>query len=236
MSVTTLRRWAISAAIRNFRRASDDAERAGLTPRIEIVVDAENAVITVADHGSGIAPAVVKKLVDYRVKTSSNAAYVSPTRGQQGNALHSIIPMGCALARGNGWNASVVIIESKGVAHTIRFAVDPVRQTASVSHAKKRSAAKIGTRVTVRWPHEARFLIANAKDDFLSLLATYQWVNPHLTLDATWGDYYSIKASDPGWSKWTPNLATSPHWYDETPMTARKRRQACATSSASFAA
>ena len=53
----------------------------------------------VADRGPGIAPAVVASLVDYTAKTSSNAAYVSPTRGQQGNALQTILPMGFALDR-----------------------------------------------------------------------------------------------------------------------------------------
>ena len=73
---------------------------------------------------------MVKALVDYSVKTSSRAAIVSPSRGQQGNALQSVIAMGHALDPGAD---SSVVIESHGVAHTIRFTVDPVRQTPVVS-------------------------------------------------------------------------------------------------------
>ena len=76
--------------------ALDAAEEAGKAPSIEIVVGDDS--ITVADQGPGIAPDTVASLVDYSVRTSSRAAYVSPTRGAQGNALQSIIPMGFALA------------------------------------------------------------------------------------------------------------------------------------------
>ena len=98
----------------------DAAEKAGTAPEIEIVVR-DNA-ITVTDRGPGIKPDVVASLVDYRFTTSSNAAYVSPTRGQQGNALQSILPMGFALAQG-AYDVSdaVVTIESRGVAHRISF-------------------------------------------------------------------------------------------------------------------
>ena len=54
--------------------ALDEAEEAGVAPVIEIVVEAD--AITVADHGRGIKPAVVKALTDYSTKTSSRAAVV----------------------------------------------------------------------------------------------------------------------------------------------------------------
>ena len=130
--------------------ALDDAEKAGVAPEIEIVVT-ENS-ITVADHGSGIAPATVKTLVDYSFRMSSNAAYVSPTRGQQGNALQILFAMPYAL---NGKEGEV-LIESRGVKHAIRFTTDPVRQTPVVSRAASLSTVKNGTRVTVRWPNSPK--------------------------------------------------------------------------------
>jgi Histidine kinase-, DNA gyrase B-, and HSP90-like ATPase len=206
--------------------ALDDAEKTGVVPEIAIEINVEEAVITVADHCSGIPPATVKKLADLKSKTSSNSAYASPTRGQQGNALQTIIPMGCALAREHGWDASdaVVIIEAQDFAQRVGFAIDPLRQTASVNCVKERSAVKTGTRVTVRWPTEACFLIAAAASGFLSLLAAYSFVNPHLSLEATWRDsdrgrdaedFYRIDATSADWSMWLPNLATSPHWYSD---------------------
>jgi hypothetical protein len=92
--------------------AADEAEEAGVAPVIEIEI-ADNA-ITVSDHGRGIKPAMVKALVDYATKTSSRAAVVAPSRGQQGNALQSIIAMGHALDPSAD---TAVLIESQGVAH-----------------------------------------------------------------------------------------------------------------------
>ena len=75
--------------------ALDNAENAGVAPEIKVTVGLDG--IKVEDNGSGIPAATVKALTNYSVRTSSNAAYVAPTRGQQGNALQSILPMGFAL-------------------------------------------------------------------------------------------------------------------------------------------
>jgi hypothetical protein len=115
--------------------ALDEAEEADIAPEIEVVVG-DNS-ITVADNGRGMRPAVVKSLLDYAVTTSSRAAYVSPSRGQQGNALQSILPMGFALAPDHAED-SEVRIESQGKAHLIRFAVDPVRLTRSSAVTRSR--------------------------------------------------------------------------------------------------
>ncbi|NJN76351.1 MAG: ATP-binding protein [Synechococcaceae cyanobacterium RL_1_2] len=42
---------------------------------------------TITDDGPGIPTEVIKNSLDYSVRVSSNDAYVSPTRGQLGNAL-----------------------------------------------------------------------------------------------------------------------------------------------------
>jgi hypothetical protein len=233
--------WPLVIAKELADNALDAAEKAGTAPMVEIVT-ADNS-ITVVDHGPGIAPAVVASLTDYAFKTSSNAAYVSPSRGQQGNALQSIIPMGFALAnagdnQGRDHDSSAVdtgtavSIESQGFAHHIGFSVDPVRQTPRVSHLKERSAVKNGARITVRWPERARSLITDAKDRFLSLAAIYILLNPHLTLSA--GSNW--RATDLGWKKWRPSQPTSAYWYDDERLTrlmaamiadAEDRRVAC---------
>ena len=126
--------------------AIDAAEEKGEAPVVVVSVDEES--ITVQDAGPGIAPAVVKSLIDYTRRTSSRAHYVSPSRGQQGNALQSIIPMGYALA-GEG---ETVVESRRGVRHRIAFTADPVRQIPRVEHKKESSTVKIGAWVTVGWP------------------------------------------------------------------------------------
>src|SRR5215831_4267396 len=60
----------------------DAAEEAGAIPAVSVTV--ANGKIVVADNGPGIAPKVVKNILDYNVRVSSREAYVSPTRGAQG--------------------------------------------------------------------------------------------------------------------------------------------------------
>ena len=108
-------------------------EEDGTPPEIETIVTKDS--ITVADRGPGIAPATVEWLVDYSSRTTSRAAYVSPSRGAQGNALQTILAMPFALSEGQ---QGEVLIESQGVAHKIRFAIDSVRQTPDVSRSSSR--------------------------------------------------------------------------------------------------
>src|ERR1700736_5126528 len=65
--------------------ALDACEEAGAAPAIHVEVS--DAKITVFDNGPGIAPETVVGILDYNTRTSSREAYVSPTRGAQGNAL-----------------------------------------------------------------------------------------------------------------------------------------------------
>jgi hypothetical protein len=49
-------------------------------------------------------------------------------------------------------------------------------------------------------------------------VATFTTLNPHLTLAAEWRAseppvLLRRRATDPNWSKWRPDLPTSPHWY-----------------------
>jgi len=62
--------------------------------------------------------------------------------------------------------------------------------------------------------------VAHAEDEFLSLVSTYTWLNPHLTVDAEWRVSeppirFQRQATDPSWTKWRPDLPTSAHWYND---------------------
>jgi DNA topoisomerase VI subunit B len=70
-------------------------EEAGAAPTVRIEVD--NGSITVTDNGPGLAADTVKDIINFSVRVSSREAYVSPTRGAQGNALKTIVAMPFAL-------------------------------------------------------------------------------------------------------------------------------------------
>ena len=67
--------------------AIDAAEEARVAPVIMIELDRAEAAgdaIIVADNGPGISPETVTNILDFATRTSSREAYVSPTRGAQG--------------------------------------------------------------------------------------------------------------------------------------------------------
>ena len=101
--------------------AIDAAEEAGIPPVITIAITtgkngtASSSPITVP----GIPPATIAGIIDYSVRISTKEAIISPTRGRQGNALKTILPMAYVLSgkvTGETW------IEARGVKHRIVFA------------------------------------------------------------------------------------------------------------------
>jgi DNA topoisomerase VI subunit B len=207
--------------------ALDDCEEAETAPVISIAV--KPGSVTIQDNGSGIKPGTIKSILDYGIRVSSREAYVSPTRGAQGNPLKTILAMGYVLDREcqhDGTNieaVGVTIIETRGVKHRIEFRVDHINNEPKIAHTTTPSPTNVGTKVTVKWPvipvfYDDMTLLDNAQDDFTKLAEAYVWLNPHLSLRGTWygKEFINVQASNPAWKKWGPRDPTSAHWYDET--------------------
>jgi hypothetical protein len=195
--------------------ALDACEEAGVAPVIETIVS--DAGISISDNGPGIAPETVAGILDYNSRTSSREAYVSPTRGAQGNALKTILAMGFALDGERG----ETMIESQGVAHRITFSIDPIRQVPRITRVCEVSLVRSGARISVSWPVSASSILDDAQDRFLQIAADFTWINPHLTLIIKWNRdgcdpvHWTVPATDTSWRKWRPSDPTSSHWYDE---------------------
>jgi hypothetical protein len=84
----------------------DSCEEAEVAPVISITVKRDS--ITIKDNGGGIKTNVIKSILDYTVRVSSREAYVSPTRGAQGNALKTVLAMDYVLDRTNCNEADAV--------------------------------------------------------------------------------------------------------------------------------
>lgn len=201
--------------------ALDACEEAEIAPVISIAVKGDT--ITVADNGPGIPTTTIKAVLDYSVRVSSREAYVSPTRGAQGNALKTIMPMSYVLNEHQGEEASGnTIIETEGVAHHITFAVDHIKQEPKIAYETKRSSVTKGTRITVAlppfkyWGDKLSSVISPSKEELIILTEGYAWLNPHLSIRLLWDGKreIDIKASNPAWQKWLPSWPTSAHWYD----------------------
>jgi DNA topoisomerase VI subunit B len=198
--------------------ALDECEEAGIAPVIRIEVTGTRIAIT--DNGRGIPADTIKRVLDYNVRVSSREAYASPTRGAQGNALKTILPMGYVLDdRGEG-AVSVTIVEAHGLAHHIKFSVDNIRQEPRIEHTIGFSRIVQGTRIIVNLPDPrgSEYWIEERNRKFLELAEAYVWLNPHLALVVKWNGKIKINAtpSDSAWAKWSPSWPTSPHWYDES--------------------
>jgi hypothetical protein len=193
--------------------ALDAAEEAGVAPIIEVTVN--DAGIAIADNGPGLAPETVADMLDYTSRVSSREAYVSPTRGAQGNGLKTILAMPFALTGERG----ETVIECQGVKHRIVFTIDRIRQEPRIDHVCEPSTVNTGARVTVEWPNSASSNLGALRERFLQVVEGYGWANPHLTLTVTWSRdggavERAIGATDLGWRKWAPSDPTSPHWYE----------------------
>src|SRR5262249_33055270 len=197
--------------------ALDACEEAEVAPVIEVIVGP--ASITIADNADGFAAKTIDAILDYNIRVSSREAYVSPTRGAQGNALKTILAMGYVLDREHAEAdaAGVTIIESRGITHRIEFRVDHINNQPKIAHIATPSAHKVGTRITIEWPRSELLLLA-AEQPFKHLTQSYVFFNPHLTLRGVWYDreFVNIAATNPNWEKWRPRDPTSPHWYDES--------------------
>jgi hypothetical protein len=210
-----IERWALVAAKELIDNGLDAAEETEVAPQIAVTVD--DGVIAVADNGPGIPAKSVEKLIDYSVGTSSRAAYVSPTRGAQGNALQSLIAMPFVLG-----DDGAFVIESHGIARRVVFSTDPIRQTPKLEIVETSSPIVRGTRIALSWPNfAAAFDLESpwskpeeARGEFLQLVASYAWLNPHLELSVDWrgpGEPARIvrEPTDPAWRKWFPSQPTS---------------------------
>jgi DNA topoisomerase VI subunit B len=213
--------WPVVVLKELMDNALDACEETEVAPIISITVG--RGSITIQDNAGGIDTETIESVLDYTIRVSSREAYVSPTRGAQGNASKTILAMGYALdrERDDGNNAEPVgttIIETRGVKHRIEFRADHVNNQPKISHTTAPSTVTVGTKITVKWPTKVNWLEWAEHQGFKKVAEAYAWFNPHLTLRGVWcgRQFVKVAATDPNWEKWRPRNPTSPHWYDKT--------------------
>jgi DNA topoisomerase VI subunit B len=202
--------WGAYAVKELVDNALDDCEEHGIAPCITIEI--ADGRIVVADNGSGLSGEVLDRICDYRNRTSAREAYVSPTRGAQGNALQTVFAMGFALSGEHGR----VIVEAHETAHNIDFRINALTREPELRRSTSPSSVKTGSRVSVGWPLRACSYLVDATPRFLPLAQSFAVLNPHVSIAVdVFGETESFEASDSNWRKWRPSDPTSPRWYDE---------------------
>ena len=103
--------------------ALDECEYARVTPPkigISILEGKESIELQITDNGKGITPEVVEKILDFPTRTTTKAFYHTPTRGQLGNALKTVIGIPYALSKTTHEEISYpIVIESCCIKHVI---------------------------------------------------------------------------------------------------------------------
>jgi hypothetical protein len=127
--------WPLVVGKEVMDNALDAAEEAEIAPAITVIVD--SGTIVIEDNAGGIASETIQSILDYTIRVSSREAYVSPTRGAQGNALKTILAMGYVLDRKIGSDADaagITVIETRGIRHQIEFRVDHINSQPKIIH------------------------------------------------------------------------------------------------------
>jgi len=149
--------------------ALDACETARVAPEVtlEVARDDRRIGITVADNGPGIPPETVRGALDFNSLLSDKAAYRSPTRGAQGNALKTVFGIPYALG-----SLAPVVIEARGLRHAVRVWKDPAGEL-RVQCDDTDIPRVHGTRVRVLLPAERQLF---EPDDWAKAFALF---NPH---------------------------------------------------------
>ena len=172
--------------------AIDACERKGVAPCLTVAVDSVSAgqiQITVADNGPGIPPDVARQLLTFETRTSDKAAYRSPTRGAQGNALKTVLGIPCALGL-----RVPLLIEAQAVRHTLHAWTDPAG-VLHTAHDEDSVPWQAGTRVTITLP------LRGQDCDLSAWGAAFALFNPHVSVKIRQGlpeEYMDRGRSLPG--------------------------------------
>lgn len=205
-------RWAPALLKELIDNALDECEKSGKQPRIDISLT-DNS-FSVSDNGSGLRKATIEKSLDYKIRVSDKNHYISPTRGQLGNALKCIY---AAPFVADGYGK--VQIGTKKTCYCIEVSLDRIAQKPVITLSQKEIERTDGVKITVFYKNSACLLESLKSADFYKktisatdLLTAYATFNPHATF--TLGEK-RFAASNSQWIKWNPSNPTSPHWYNQ---------------------
>ena len=214
--------WPIAILKELIDNSLDACETKGVAPKIKVVV--EKNWFSVQDNGPGLGEEVINKSLDYTKRVSDKVNYISPTRGQLGNALKTVWAVPFVM---DGQQGKVEVI-SKGKHHTTSVSVDRISQKPKIKcRTEKTSLVKNGSLVKIHVSDSASLLDWPEDDDFYNdishdilvdlpsgreLVESYAAFNPHASFTLNDKIY---KATNPTWPKWKPSNPTSPHWYTD---------------------
>jgi len=141
----TKRDWPIALLKELLDNALDACEGAGIPPKI--IVELQEDALIVTDNGPGLPLGVLERSLDYSTRVSDKVGYVSPSRGQQGNALKTLFAA-AFVATGEGR----IEVQTATYRCEIRITLDQIAQVPCLELIDiGPSNVKNGTSITLHW-------------------------------------------------------------------------------------
>lgn len=209
-------KWAIALARELIDNALDACESAGILPDIAVCLD--NDSLTISDNGPGLPVKVIERSLDYAVRVSTNNGYVSPTRGQMGNALKCVWAAPYVATGTHGR----VDVHTGNTIYTINVTLDRIAQAPQIDIEEKTAFVKNGTSIKMYWPNVAWYLESARIHNFYNpmllseLVFRYALVNPHASFTYEYdGNVQRYNRTADTCSKWVASDPTSVYWYSQ---------------------
>ena len=207
--------WPVAILKELVDNALDACEMAAIAPEIGVEVKGDS--FSVRDNGPGLPKRTLRRSLDYLKRVSDKAFYVSPTRGQIGNAL-KVVWAAPFVADGE---TGKVEVWTKGTHETINVSLDHIAQRPTIEGTRQPCVVENGTLIRVHWPNLSRLLLSPEEDDSYkvpvtakALMESYAAFNPHARFRVTMpGEKLVFEPTKPTWRKWRPDAPTPAHWY-----------------------
>ena len=184
----------------------DACDTEGTPPEIDITLTPQG--FTVADNGPGMSQALIERSRNCDIWVSNKTYFVSPSRGQLGNALKCLWAAPYAIAPDT---LGFVEVTSLGLQHWIAVTVDQIAQEPTLTHTiTEAPICKQGAMITVTSPKLACYYHLSLIDDFYKsvevLIEKYAASNPHARSTMKTPDLtLSYPSTTPHWRKWRPS-------------------------------
>lgn len=196
--------WPVALLKELLDNALDACESANIAPVIQI--ELHDDALVVVDNGPGLPLAALERSLDYLVRVSDKTGYISPSRGQQGNALKTLwaAPF---VATGEGR----IEVQTAAYRREVRITLDRIAQIPDLELLDTGDPdVKTGTKITLHWRGIAGYLNDGYFPNFYSTTRGLLDFNPHCSLIV---ENRTFTPTAPDWQHWRPDRSTAPHWY-----------------------
>jgi DNA topoisomerase VI subunit B len=201
--------WPVAIVKELIDNSLDACETVGILPEIEVLLDSKG--VSVKDNGPGLPVKTLEQSLNYMVRVSDKNYYISPSRGQLGNALKCLWAMPYVIDGGNGR----VDVSTKSKTHRIDVVLNLIAQKPELKHTvSDGSFVKNGTFIRIHMDQLASLGSDENETCYKSritqLVSQYAAFNPHASF-VFGGQRYDRSLTE--CKKWCPSHKIPCHWY-----------------------